>query len=298
MVSSREGRGHATEAYEQGLLFIISGPQLVTGNPRQGEGCACQVFESSSSCPRVPYRSRNPPRLPGALSAVQKEKIFFGPNVALRLMTHSKGEDFCLRNSKWCSSFKNKPSKSGNSMNPNKSWLIKHGSLIRGNQTICWKILFQKNAWWPEKCVLHMSKWISRLLYQSSSYLGWNVQGHLTISRDILSLYPWMCYQPAGARQVPMGILQRSGSPHSKQLFSPNANDTKVEKSTTQHTTYDSYFCCVKMLNMIKTMFSFWVKEKVKDFGSSVVSSLFKQKLCITLRSVKKWNKVTLWQHK
>lgn len=93
MVSSREGRGHTTEAYEQGLLFSISGPQLVTGNPQQGEGRACQVFESSSCCPRVPYRSGSPPRLPRALSAVQKEKIVFGPNVALRLMTHSKGED-------------------------------------------------------------------------------------------------------------------------------------------------------------------------------------------------------------
>lgn len=91
-ISSREGRGHATEAYAQRLLFRISGPRRAAGNPQQGEGHACQVFESSSSCPTVPPRSRSPPRLPGALTAAQKEKTFSGPSVAPRLMSRSRGE--------------------------------------------------------------------------------------------------------------------------------------------------------------------------------------------------------------
>lgn len=151
VISSSEGRGHATEAYEQGLLFSISGPQLVTGNPQQGEGCACQVFESSSSCPSVPYRSRNPPRLPRALSAAQREKIFFGSNVALRLTCG--GED-----SSDASSLKTNWVKLETARKLNESWLINYGPLIDALQPSIEKSHFRNMLDGLKKCLLLVIK--------------------------------------------------------------------------------------------------------------------------------------------
>lgn len=51
------------------------------------------------------------------------------------------------------------------------------------------------------------------------------------------------------------------------------------------------------VLHMIRRMFSSWIREKVnyvKNFGSSVVSSLFKQKSSITVQPVKNWSKITI----